>query len=124
MRGPRLGGRVRGVALVLSLGLSLGASAGCATPGEQMRDLVRHQAMSDLGCDQASLAVTQLRPTQKVVDGRRGKVERTTYAAKGCGDYRAYVVECVRGNCRADPIVEDPYEKQQKSQQQQTGEAQ
>jgi hypothetical protein len=97
------------------------AAGACATPGEQMRDLVRSQAMGDLGCDGASLSVTQLRPTQKVVDGRRGKVERTSYSAKGCGDYRAYVVECVRGNCRADAIVEDPYEKQQK-QQQQTGE--
>jgi hypothetical protein len=103
--------------------LAVASLAACATPGEQMRDLVRSQAMGDLGCDAASLSVTQLRPTQKVVDGRRGKVERTSYSAKGCGDYRAYVVECVRGNCRADPIIEDPYEKQQKQQHSETGAA-
>lgn len=96
--------------------LSIGVVGACATPGQQMRDQVRTQAMSDLACDGASLTVTQLRPTAKVVDGRRGKIERTTYAAKGCGDYRAYVVECVRGNCRVDAIVEDPEAKQKKMQ--------
>ena len=72
--------------------------------------------MRDLGCDSASMSVVQLRPTQKVVDGRRGKVERTTYSAKGCGDYRAYVVECAKGNCKVDAIVEDPETKQKKIQ--------
>jgi hypothetical protein len=92
----------------------MGLLGACATPSEQMRELVKNQAMADLGCDAASLNVTQLRPTNKVTDGRRGKVERTTYAAKGCGDYRAYVVECVRGNCRTDAIVESPEDKAKK----------
>jgi hypothetical protein len=86
-------------------------AANCATPAEAMKNQVRDQAQRDLACDAASLAVVQMRPTQKVVDGRRGKVERTTYSAKGCGDYRAYVVECAKGNCRVDAIVEDPEAK-------------
>ncbi len=81
-----------------------------------MKTSVRDQAVSDLGCDVGSISITQLRPTTKVVDGRRGKVERTTYAAKGCGDYRAYVVECAKGNCHVDAIVEDPEAKQQRQQ--------
>jgi hypothetical protein len=97
------------------LSIAIGCAA-CAAPGAQMREMVRDQAMADLACDAASLSITQLRPTTKVADGRRGKIERTTYAAKGCGDYRAYVVECIKGSCKAEPIVEDPEEKQKKLQ--------
>jgi hypothetical protein len=78
----------------------------CATPVEAIKDQVRSQAVNELVCDGASINVIQLRPLKKV-QGQKQTIERGSFAAKGCGGYATFAVECIRGVCRVDREVDE-----------------